>query len=154
MQKKNISAKPMEEKPGVEYSDTELMQQAQVVANSFARAFNRKHGTKIPVPVSIDWDLHLKKPKTAGVAMFTGGIGLNLILMREYPHEVLNRTVPHEIAHLAEFDEDRRMKRKTGDHGPVWVKFMQSMAQPVLRYHGMNTKAAVAASKLAKKVKK
>lgn len=151
MQKKNTAAKPMAEKPGVSYSDDELRNQAQVVADAFARAYNKKHGTGIKVPVYIDWGLHLKKAETAGMAYSDGHIALNMILMRDHPHEMINRTIPHEIAHLAEMDEDRRMKRRTGDHGEVWVKMMQSMNQPVLRYHGMDTSKAKKAAKDAKK---
>lgn len=94
--------------------------------------------------------MHLKAPKVAGRAHSDMHIELNAIMMQEYPHEMLNRTIPHEIAHLAEFYEDRQLKRATKDHGEVWVKFMQSMGQPILKYHGMNPTKAKAAAKIAK----
>lgn len=149
--KKQRSAKPLAEPPGADYTDEQLQTQAQIVANAFARAYNRKHGTRIPVPVFIDWNLHKTHPKTAGMAYSDMHIALNLILMRDYPREMLNCTVPHEMAHLAEMYEDKKFRRKTGDHGSAWVGMMESMTQPVLKYHGMNTKKAVMAYKAYKK---
>jgi len=153
--KKIQSAKPFAEPSDSNHTDEQLIAQAQFTANAFAKAYNRKHGVKLPIPVTIDWNLHLTKPKVAGMAHGLGFyISLNMALLREYPREIINRTIPHEIAHLAEMYEDNRLKRKSGDHGLVWASMMASMAQPVLKYHGMNTKNAVASYKAYKKANK
>jgi predicted SprT family Zn-dependent metalloprotease len=148
---KQRSAKPLASS-GKKFTDDELKAKAQLVANAFTRAFNKKHLISIPVPVPIEYDLHTTEPATAGMAYQSLRLKLNIIMLRDYPEEFLNRTIPHECAHLAEYELDKKAKRPTSkDHGWVWASMMQSMSQPVLKYHGMSTKKSVAAYKAHKR---
>jgi hypothetical protein len=151
---RNKGAKPLASSG--EYKDEVLMRQAQIAANAFAKAFNKKYRLDIPVPVPMDFELHKHDPRTAGMAYWpVYRISLNLVMLREYPEEFLNKTIPHEVAHLAEYCMDRKMKIETKPgHNWQWSNMMKGMGQEVRVCHGMSTKKAVAAYKAYKKTLK
>ncbi len=149
--KKNTSAKPLPSSG--EYPDYVLQAAAVRTVRAFINAYNKKHRFTIPMP-QVTFDLHLHKPKCAGVACGFHEVQINMVLFRDHPEEILNKTIPHECAHTAESFERHRLNAPDEDHGARWVKFMNSMAQPPLRYHGMNVSKSVAAYKAAKKAKK
>jgi predicted SprT family Zn-dependent metalloprotease len=131
-------------------SDDDLKVKAQATANAFAKAYNSKHGSKIPVPVEMTFDLELTKPRTAGIAVGNQRVMVNMTLYRDHVSEFLNWVIPHEVAHLAQTD------LATGDpeHGPKWRALMESMFRKTNKTHNFDTRKAVAvfeAHKVAKK---
>lgn len=84
---------------------------------------------------------------TAGIAQYrTWTIRLNPILLRENGAKFINRTVPHEIAHLVDFHlqaNDRshqfrfnlRGRKKRSVHGPSWQHVMDQFGVEPSTYH-------------------
>jgi len=139
------------------FNDDDLRAKAQATADAFANAYNNKHGSKIPVPVSTSFELELSKPRCAGIAIGHERIELNMTLYRDYPKEFLNEVIPHEVAHLAQTS----LNMIGGDHSPQWRKLMESMYRKARKHHTMDTKKAIAiyeehkaASKAAKAMKR
>lgn len=122
------------------YSDDDLKAKAQATADAFAKAYNKKHGSKIPVPVAMTFELEYTKPRTAGIAVGFERIELNMTLMRDYPVDFLNWVIPHEVAHLAQ----TFLKLEGGDHGPAWRRLMESMYRKTQAKHNFDTRKAVA----------
>jgi predicted SprT family Zn-dependent metalloprotease len=130
--------------------DDKLKLVAQRTANAFARQYNKKHGTRIPVPVPISFELELTHPKWAGAAFsMPRSISLNMTLYRDNVRETLNETIPHEVAHLADFDYSQATGVES-IHGPRWQSLMTSMAKLPTKRHTMNTAKAVAVYKAHK----
>lgn len=72
---------------------------------------------------------------TAGRAFYAAVpqyVDLSVELLWEYPDEMLNDTIPHELAHLAAFTV-------YGDsgHGPSWKKVMREIGLEPSRCHNM-----------------
>jgi len=121
-------------------SDDDLKIKAQATANAFAKAYNEKHGSKIPLPVELSFELELSKPRTAGLAIGSQRIEINMTLYRDHALDYLNWVIPHEVAHLAQVS----LSMEGGDHGPQWRKLMESMFRKTHKTHNMDTKKAIA----------
>ena len=136
--------------------DDQILQvKAQQVANAFAKAYNKKHGTKVPVPVELSFELEKTDPKAAGMAYHDRlRVGLNMIMYRDNVKEFLNTVIPHEVAHLAQLCHERKHRINHDGHGFVWKTMMQSMQKKPAQYHSMDTSKSIQAFKAAKKAKK
>jgi SprT protein len=135
--------------------DYMLQRKAQLVANAFAKAYNKKHGTKIPVPVEVSFELEQTDPKCAGMAYHDRlRIGLNMILFRDNVKEFLNQVIPHEVAHLAQLCYERKNNMAHNSHGIVWKSMMASMHKKPDVHHSMDTSKAVRYHKEQKKASK
>jgi SprT protein len=140
----------------MEYTDRQLQEAAQRVANVYARVVNRKLGCKIPVPVKLTFELEhqsLERARYAGMAHATMVIDLNMTLFRENVSEILNDTIPHEIAHLVQFDKFDLKGVSTPGHGVHWQEAMRIMGKTPKKCHSFNVSNAVAAYKKFKKEK-
>lgn len=90
------------------------------------------------------------KGKTAGWACWNGGrpyIDINPILLNENVEEVVNQTVPHEVAHIVvnEVYENARVRdswtnrRQIAPHGHEWQQVMRLFGKEPHRCHQMDT---------------
>lgn len=90
------------------------------------------------------------KGRTAGWACWNGGkpyIDINPILLRENVEEVVNQTVPHEVAHIVvnEVYENARVRdmwtrrRQVAPHGVEWQQVMRLFGKVPHRCHQMDT---------------
>jgi len=61
-------------------------------------------------------------------------IGTKFLL--KYPKEILRVTLPHELAHQADFDLYGESEWKHG-HGKTWCAIMKKFGLPPDRYHEM-----------------
>lgn len=121
-------------------SDDDLKAKAQTTADAFAKAYNKKHNSKIPVPVEMSFELELTKPRCAGLAVGAQRVEVNMTLYRDHPVDFLNWVIPHEVAHLAQTS----LAMDGGDHGPQWRRLMESMFRKTHKTHSFDTKKAVA----------
>lgn len=137
-----------------EYTDQELRAAVQRAANAYARIANKELGTNIPVPVPIDFTLCDRNPKAAGMAHSTMKIEINMVLLREYPKEILNDTTPHEIGHLVQYDKFDNRGTSVQGHGAEWQEIMRRFGKDPHKYHKMDTTKAMAHYKQVKAAKK
>lgn len=109
-----------------------MQQQAHELTERFL-AQARGMGIDIP-PVRLRFDL---RGTTAGQAILRDPrqpeIRLNAQLLAENGAEFLNRTIPHEVAHLAAYY--RKGRRPQRPHGPEWQALMQSFGLVPERCH-------------------
>jgi predicted SprT family Zn-dependent metalloprotease len=76
--------------------------------------------------------------RVAGQATSRNVIRLNTDLLRsEYVEHMLHTTVPHEVAHIAEYQWCG-----VAGHGPPWEKLMWQLGLPANRTHDMPVKPA------------
>lgn len=138
-------------------NDADLKSAAQRVANVYAKIANEhfKSDVKIPIPVPLDFDLCLEKPKSAGTASWNLQMSLNMVLFRDNVEEFLNQIIPHEISHLAQFAvfHHHRNSVHTQGHGPEWCAIMKKLGKNPDKYHTMDVSKAVAYYKQHKKKK-
>jgi len=140
------------------FSDEELQLAAQRVANVYSRALNRRFRCHLPVPARLSFTLHQDKKhhKSAGVAYGQSmSVNLNMPMLREYPLEMLNETIPHELVHLVETEKFGNLThRLTGSHGPEFCMIMRVLGKEPERKHRMDPTSAVLAYREYRKVQK
>lgn len=97
--------------------------------------------TSVPVP-EVRFDL---RGRTAGLVVYQrerrepGVIRLNRELLRSHPREMLEETVPHEVAHVvARWLHGGRIK----PHGPEWRSIMHAFGKQATACHAMRTRPA------------
>lgn len=61
-------------------------------------------------------------------------IRLNPELLQRHPQEMLEETIPHEVAHLV---VSRRFGRRAAPHGPEWREVMAAFGVPARPCHTM-----------------
>ena len=140
--------------------DDRLKHLAQVTADALARQYNRRYHSRIPVPLLLEFELELTKPKVAGMAwtypditakggltIKTQKIELNMTLFRDNPREFLNSVLPHEVAHLKQRWDDVLNQAPSADHGYIWQIAMRAMNQVPKATHSMDTSKAIAVYK-------
>lgn len=124
-------------------TDAKLQTIAKKLINKLAAAYNKKYGLKLPTDVEVVFDLELRKPTCAGTATSRiNAIDLNMTMFRDNVHEFLNGTIPHEVAHLAQFLYNDKHMCNEHKHGWVWEKMMLGMKQQPLEFHSMSTQKA------------
>lgn len=136
--------------------DDRLKSLAQTVVDAIAREYNQRYKSKIQVPVLIEFDLELSKPKAAAIASTmrgitsTGGFSItgqrlcvNMTLYRDNVHEFLNVVFQHEMAHLKQAWDDMRNQATSADHGYVWQLAMRELSQVPKATHSMDTTKAL-----------
>lgn len=64
-------------------------------------------------------------------------IRINADLLRRYPREMIQHTVPHEVAHLVTYAICGKM-----DHGREWRRVMKHFGKPPTRCHQMKAQPA------------
>jgi SprT protein len=74
-------------------------------------------------------------------------IELNMTLFRENPEYFLNHTIPHEIAHLVQFNKFDLKGVSTPGHGVHWKETMRIMGKVPHEKHTLDTTNAVVAYK-------
>lgn len=75
--------------------------------------------------------------KTAGAANYAANhIRLNDVLLRENQETFINRTVPHEVAHLLAF---ALYGSRISAHGPEWKNVMRRLGETPSRCHTYDT---------------
>jgi predicted SprT family Zn-dependent metalloprotease len=137
-----------------EYSDEDLQAAAQRVANTYARIANRELNAKLSIPVKILFDLCDRNPTWGGAANADFKIEVNMILFRDNIKDILNTTIPHEIAHLVQHNMFDRRGAYTQSHGAEWQEIMKRFGKDPFKCHNMDvTKAKKHYSEL-KKVKR
>lgn len=91
---------------------------------------------------------YTKRGTTAGTANYrTWVIDLNPILLNENVEEMIGDTVPHELAHLIDYqlypeNFDVRYGQKRSLHGPTWKSIMVALGCSPDRCHNMDTSRA------------
>ena len=140
-----------------DYTDEQLQEAAQRVANVYARIVNRKFGCTIPVPVRMKFDLELESAemaKAAGRAHSSMLMDINMTLFRENVQHILNDTIPHEIGHLVQFNKFDLKGVSTPGHGVHWMEAMRIMGKVPKRYHELNVTNSIKVYKDNQKAKK
>jgi len=117
------------------YTTEQLQNAAQRVANVYAEIANREMGCNIPIPVPMTFDLCKINPSWSGAAHSSMLIDLNMILFEDDVADMLNDTIPHEIAHLVQYDKFDHRGADTQNHGAEWQEIMKRLgkAKPVKR---------------------
>lgn len=133
-----------------DYTESELKQAAQRCANVYAKLANQKFGCSIPIPVPINFNLCDTDPKASGMAYRTIQIGVNMILFEDNLKEILNDTIPHEIAHLVQFLLFDEKGKVVQGHGAEWQEIMKKLGKQPSKYHKLDVSKAI---KHYKKVK-
>lgn len=134
----------------IDYPDFELQNAARRVANVYVRIVNRRLGCTIPLPLPLKFDLEFQDAKSAhsaGRAHSTMVVELNMTLFRENPEYFLNHTIPHEIAHLVQFNKFDLKGVHTLGHGVHWKETMRIMGKVPHEHHKLDTTNAVLAYK-------
>ncbi len=96
-------------------------------------------GNEFPMP-EVLFNL---KGLSAGIAVFNrrsperSQIRINEDLLERYPDEMLNHTVPHEVAHIVTAVLYGKL-----DHGPAWQSVMAFFDRPATRCHQMQAEPA------------
>lgn len=91
-------------------------------------------GKQLPMP-EVSFDL---RGLSAGMAVISRKstvncrIRINTYLLQHYPREMMEQTVPHEVAHLVTYALHGKL-----DHGPEWRAVMDSFGVPAERCHQM-----------------
>jgi len=86
---------------------------------------------------------YAKRGTTAGTASYNRWeVNFNAVLLMENIDKFIDRTVPHEMAHLIDYqlhpwNFDQGAKRKL--HGPSWKAIMRVMGGPTTRCHDYDT---------------
>jgi SprT protein len=98
------------------------------------RVATRDYGIAIPVP-EVRFDL---QGATAGYALFPERgapyLRLNRDLLERHPGEMIDQTVPHEVAHIVA----RRLHGwRAPAHGEEWRRVMDYFGKPAERTHSM-----------------
>lgn len=117
------------------YTTEELQAAAQRVANVYAEIANATMGSKIPIPVPMTYDLCKINPAWSGAAHSSMLIDLNMILFEDDVNDMLNDTIPHEIAHLVQYNKFDHRGADTQGHGAEWQEIMKRLgkAKPAKR---------------------
>jgi len=93
-------------------------------------------------PPEVLFDL---KGKTAGQACSRahGGsqIRINLDLLRRYPRQMIQNTIPHEMAHLVTSHIYLEHPGRIRPHGPEWKSVMAQFGRPADVTHTMHAQA-------------
>ena len=120
---------------------TELQKMAIEQTKFWIDLANEMYGLNIPhVPVSFNLRGH-----TAGKAMCRRGIvrdfeiRYNAVLLEENGENFLNRTVPHEVAHLVVYAQ---YPSRTKPHGYEWKRVMRDFGITPKRCHSYDTSNA------------
>lgn len=120
---------------GTKWFDEALIAAAQRCANAYAKIANKLYGCSLPIPVPLSFDLQDRKPKGGGEASRgEPHISLNMILYRDYVERALNEFLPHEIAHLMQFDKFDNKGFPTRGHGPEWKEAMRRIGKEPVKY--------------------
>lgn len=138
----------------LDYTDDQLQAAAQRTANVFAQLANELFGCDIPIPVPMNFGLCEIDPKCAGRAAPSMEISINMILFRDYVKDMLNVTIPHELAHLVQFKKFDFRGLTTQDHGVEWQEVMRRLGKDPAKYHNMDVTKAVEWYKQFKKEQK
>mgnify|MGYP003577333722 CR=1 FL=1 len=138
----------------LDYTDQDLMDAAQRTVNVYAKIANKELGANIPIPVPLQFDLCNTDPKTAGIAHSDMRIKVNMVLLREYPREMLNVVLPHEVSHLAQMSKYDRRGFATQSHGVEWQEIMRRLGKDPQKYHNFDVTNAVEHHKQYKKEQK
>jgi SprT protein len=81
------------------------------------------------------------KGAAAGKAYWNGGnpyIDINPILLNENVEQVVNQTVPHEVAHIVVFELYLKCSFNVTAHGPEWQYVMKLFGKTPDRCHNMD----------------
>lgn len=102
-----------------------------------ARKILGSNARRLPVP-EVRFDL---RGRSAGQAVFARGsrrchIRLNAQLLISHPNEMLDETVPHEVAHVAIYC---LYGRKAKPHGSEWKALMQAFGVDAAACHTLPT---------------
>lgn len=114
--------------------DKELQRRARVVANAFAKEYNKRLGIQIKVPLDIHFDLETNlddaHPTCAGMAYSANDrIRFNMTMYRDRSALYWNQIIPHEVAHLAQAYVEQRRNIPHDAHGDVWEEMMRLMSR-------------------------
>lgn len=114
-----------------------LQKHARVAAQQWierARSIYRVADRRLPLP-EVRFDL---RGRAAGQAVLSRRrnvvdvIRLNADLLASHPRDMLDETVPHEVAHVA---VHRLYGRRVRPHGPEWKALMQAFGVPADTCH-------------------
>jgi len=107
--------------------------------------------------------IYTKRGRTAGTANHSKyTINLNPILLNENADAFIERTVPHEFAHLIDriLNPETRNRRTTRGrrmkndvHGKTWKNIMMLLGAPTTRCHSYDTKNSAHAPRVKNKFK-
>jgi predicted SprT family Zn-dependent metalloprotease len=138
------------------WSDEALIEAAQRCANVYSRLANKRIGCALPVPANLTFDLCNRKPKAGGEAGRDLTLSINLVLFRDYVDEFLNIVIPHECAHLMQFDKFDNKGFPSRGHGPEWKEAMRRIGQRPEKFmpKHIDVSKAVAHYKATKKTTK
>lgn len=125
-----------------------LLQQTEAAVTHWV-ARSREHlglsARQLPLP-AVRYDL---RGRAAGQAVLSrrrgerDAIRINARLLAEHPREMIDVTVPHEIAHVAIHRRyNRGGKRKVRPHGPEWQALMAEFGVSAETCHNMPTQPA------------
>lgn len=137
-----------------QYSTEQLQESAQRTANVYAEIANRTMGSKLPIPVFLEFNLQNTTPKAAGCATTTMQVNINMILFEDNVDHILNDTIPHEIAHLVQFDKFNHRGADTQGHGIEWQEITRRFGKTPQKFHTLDTARSVEHFKTMKKTKK
>jgi len=116
----------------------DLRQRAKAKVEECYRVAEKIFGKKYPLP-SVVFDL---KGHTAGYAHYQENkIRLNIDLLTRYTDDMINDTIPHEVAHLIAY---QKYGRQIGGspHGAEWRHVAEALGCNGKRTHSYETKPA------------
>jgi SprT protein len=106
---------------------------------------------------------YTKRGRTAGTAQHsTYTINLNPIILNENTDAFIERTVPHEFAHLVDYilnpeTRNRRgrfgRRKKSTVHGKTWKNIMMLFGAPITRTHSYDTSSVPRVNRIKNKFK-
>lgn len=136
------------------FSDKELMDAAVRCAKVHVKIANEKCGSDIK-SIAVEFDLQDRTPKAAGeAARNVELISINMILYRDNIQVFLNEVIPHEMAHLIQFNKFDTKGFPTKGHGVEWQEAMRKIGQKPVKYHNLDVTKALIHYKNLKKKKK
>lgn len=129
------------------YTEDELKIAVQRTANVYAKIANRTMGTKLKIPVDIVYDIELESKQFANYAAYAHGdinIGINTTLLIDNFEHILNQTIPHEIAHMVQYQRFTSKGVINPDHGVFWAEVMRKFGIEPLITHDFDVTKAIA----------
>lgn len=139
-------------------TDAKLKKAAIRVANVYAKLANKLIGSSIPVPVCVEFDIEkqsLECAKQTGHANQQAmKIAINTTLLRENSDHLLNKTIPHEIAHLAVYSKYDLRGIKTTAHGFHWQECMRILGRVPSEFHTLDVANSITTFKNHNKTRK
>lgn len=136
------------------YTDQQLIDAAKRVVSVYVKIGNKAFNTDLPMPI-VNFNLCETEPTWGGGACYTENtIYVNMILFKDNIKDILNQTIPHEVAHMFQRHIFDRKGAHTSAHGVEWQEIMLKLGKDPFKYHQMDVSKSKAWYKDFKKEQK